>query len=100
MTEEVKTESPVVTEPVKELEVPVPKPEVVAAPVEVKAETHFQIPKELEELPELIKALSARIEALEKEGKPQTAAVIEQPKELEDNAYFVKVNRKSGIIGR
>jgi hypothetical protein len=104
MTEEVK--DPVVEAtpaPVKELEVPAEvKPEPVTAPVApVVQEVKFEIPRELTELPELIKALSARIDALEKDGKPQTALVVEEKvKELEEPEHFVKVNRKTGIIGR
>lgn len=105
MTEEVKKDPVVETQKElaqapQQIEVPVPAPEVKAAPIEVKAET-FTIPKELSELPELIKALSARIDALEQDGKPKTSVVEVQPKELEEpDGYFVKVNRKTGIIGR
>jgi hypothetical protein len=59
----------------------------------------MEIPKELSELPEVIRALSERIAALENDGKVQTTIVTAQPKELEAPAHYVKFNRKSGIIG-
>ncbi len=53
--------------------------------------------KELSGLPEAIKAIANRLDALEKDGIPKSGT---QTKELEAlPEYFVPVNRKSGTIG-
>lgn len=59
----------------------------------------FEIPKELAELPGVVKELQAQIVELK---KAPAAPVTEVPKEraLEDvPQYFVKVDRKAGIVG-
>ena len=61
----------------------------------------MEIPKELAELPEIVKALSSRLEKIEKAPEdPKTKGVDgSEPKELGLPEYFVPVNRKTGTIG-
>jgi hypothetical protein len=79
--------------------------ELEAVKAQKPAEVKVEIPKELSALPgtikelsELVKSQAARIDALEKDGTPQTGAGA--TKELSEIPEFsVKVDRKSGIVG-